>query len=103
MRRPPMFVVPTVRFATHRWRGGQPGTGRVDSRVDHRGGEHPGSGRRPTLSRMRERRSMGGMGNGRITVFLADDNVIVREGVRALLGLEHDLEIVGTADDYDSL
>src|SRR5437588_1466078 len=46
---------------------------------------------------------MGGMGDGRITVFLADDNVIVREGVRALLGLEHDLEVVGTADDYDSL
>ena len=31
-----------------------------------------------------------------ITVFLADDNVIVREGVRALLGMEPDLEIVGT-------
>src|SRR6266496_3741923 len=46
---------------------------------------------------------MGGMADGRITVFLADDNVIVREGVRALLGLEHDLEVVGTADDYDSL
>jgi class 3 adenylate cyclase/DNA-binding NarL/FixJ family response regulator len=42
-------------------------------------------------------------GQGRITVFLADDNVIVREGVRALLGLEHDLDVVGTADDYDSL
>src|SRR5213596_3008249 len=46
---------------------------------------------------------MGGMGDDRITVFLADDNVIVREGVRALLGLEDDLEVVGTADDYDSL
>src|SRR5207344_1704718 len=43
------------------------------------------------------------MGDGRITVFLADDNVIVREGVRALLALEADLEVVGTADDYDSL
>ena len=39
----------------------------------------------------------------RITVFLADDNLIVREGVRALLALEPDLEVVGTADDYDSL
>jgi len=38
-----------------------------------------------------------------ITVFLADDNLIVREGVRALLDLEADLEIVGTADDYGSL
>ncbi len=39
----------------------------------------------------------------RITVFLADDNVIVREGVRALLAREPDLEIVGTADDYEEL
>jgi adenylate cyclase len=46
---------------------------------------------------------MSDMAEGRITVFLADDNVIVREGVRALLSLEHDLEVVGTADDYDSL
>jgi len=38
-----------------------------------------------------------------ITVFLADDSLIVREGVRALLGLERDLEIVGLAADYDSL
>src|SRR5688500_713209 len=39
----------------------------------------------------------------RITVFLADDNVIVREGVKALLGLEADIEVVGTASDYDEL
>ena len=39
----------------------------------------------------------------RITVFLADDNLIVREGVRALLGLEDDLEVVGVASDYDEL
>ncbi len=45
----------------------------------------------------------GGTADRRITVFLADDNVIVREGVRALLALEEDLEVVGTADDYDSL
>src|SRR6476646_840709 len=38
-----------------------------------------------------------------ITVFLADDNVIVREGVRALLAMEPDIEIVGTAGDYDEL
>jgi class 3 adenylate cyclase/ActR/RegA family two-component response regulator len=41
--------------------------------------------------------------SGRIRVFLADDNVIVREGVRALLAIEPDLEIVGTAGDYDEL
>jgi CheY-like chemotaxis protein len=39
----------------------------------------------------------------RITVFLADDNLIVREGVRALLALEADLEVVGVAADYDEL
>jgi class 3 adenylate cyclase/FixJ family two-component response regulator len=39
----------------------------------------------------------------RITVFLADDNLIVREGVRALLALETDIEVVGTAADYDGL
>jgi class 3 adenylate cyclase/ActR/RegA family two-component response regulator len=39
----------------------------------------------------------------RITVFLADDNLIVREGVRALLALESDIEVVGTAADYDGL
>jgi class 3 adenylate cyclase/CheY-like chemotaxis protein len=40
---------------------------------------------------------------GGITVFLADDNLIVREGVRALLAMEHDIEVVGTAADYDEL
>ncbi len=39
----------------------------------------------------------------KITVFLADDNLLVREGVRALLSFESDLEVVGTAADYDEL
>ena len=39
----------------------------------------------------------------RITVFLADDNLLVREGVRALLGIEADIEVVGVAADYDGL
>ena len=39
----------------------------------------------------------------RITVFLADDNLLVREGVRALVGLEPDLTVVGVAADYDEL
>jgi class 3 adenylate cyclase/ActR/RegA family two-component response regulator len=39
----------------------------------------------------------------RITVFLADDNTLVREGVKALLSTESDLEVVGTAEDYDGL
>ncbi|HTV10661.1 MAG TPA: adenylate/guanylate cyclase domain-containing protein [Acidimicrobiales bacterium] len=38
-----------------------------------------------------------------ITVLLADDNLIVREGVRALIALEDDLEVVGTASDYEEL
>jgi len=38
-----------------------------------------------------------------ITVFLADDNLIVREGVRTLIGLEPDLTVVGAAADYDGL
>jgi len=38
-----------------------------------------------------------------ITVFLADDNLLVREGVRALIDLEDDLDVVGVAADYDEL
>jgi class 3 adenylate cyclase/CheY-like chemotaxis protein len=38
-----------------------------------------------------------------ITVFLAEDNVLVREGVKALLNLAPDLEVVGTAEDHDTL
>jgi len=46
---------------------------------------------------------MSPMADRRITVFLADDNLIVREGVRALIGLEPDLVVVGAAADYDGL
>ena len=38
-----------------------------------------------------------------IRVVLADDNLIVREGVRALLSLAGDIEVVGVAGDYDEL
>ena len=38
-----------------------------------------------------------------ISVFLADDSVIIREGVRAMLAREPDLEVVGVAEDYDGL
>jgi class 3 adenylate cyclase/DNA-binding response OmpR family regulator len=38
-----------------------------------------------------------------ITVFLADDNVIVREGVRAMLARNDDIEVIGAADDFDGL
>ena len=44
------------------------------------------------------------MGTGTtITVFLADDSVIIREGVRAMLQREADLDVVGVAEDYDGL
>lgn len=43
------------------------------------------------------------MADRRITVYLADDNLIVREGVRALIAAAPDLVVVGTAEDYDSL
>ncbi|MGI9605778.1 MAG: adenylate/guanylate cyclase domain-containing protein [Acidimicrobiales bacterium] len=38
-----------------------------------------------------------------ISVFLADDNLIVREGVKALLEIEDDFEVVGQGADYDEL
>jgi class 3 adenylate cyclase/ActR/RegA family two-component response regulator len=38
-----------------------------------------------------------------LTVFLAEDNLLVREGVQALLAVEDDIEIVGVASDYDEL
>ena len=39
----------------------------------------------------------------KISEFQADDNLIVREGVRALIGTAADLEVVGVAGDYDGL
>jgi class 3 adenylate cyclase/ActR/RegA family two-component response regulator len=39
----------------------------------------------------------------KITVFLADDSLLVREGVRALLAMQPDLEVVGVAEDFDTL
>jgi adenylate cyclase len=38
-----------------------------------------------------------------ISVFLADDNLIVREGVRALINRSSDLEVIGVAADYDEV
>jgi adenylate cyclase len=38
-----------------------------------------------------------------ISVFLADDNLIVREGVRALINRSPDLEVTGVAADYDGV
>jgi class 3 adenylate cyclase/DNA-binding NarL/FixJ family response regulator len=41
--------------------------------------------------------------HGPISVFLADDNLIVREGVRALINARKDLSVVGVAADYGEL
>jgi class 3 adenylate cyclase/FixJ family two-component response regulator len=38
-----------------------------------------------------------------ISVFLADDNLLVREGVRALIELADDLDVIGVAGDFDEL
>lgn len=38
-----------------------------------------------------------------ITVFLADDNLLIREGVRTLISSQADLEVVGVASDFDEL
>src|SRR5439155_11808255 len=46
---------------------------------------------------------IGGMPAQKISVFLADDNLIVREGVRALIGTAADMEVVGVASDSDEL
>src|SRR6202158_2008021 len=40
---------------------------------------------------------------GRITVLLADDSLIVREGLRALIATTEDLDVVGVAGDYAEL
>src|SRR2546428_1429115 len=42
-------------------------------------------------------------GGNTIGVFLADDNLIVREGVRALIERHNDLRVVGVAADYDEV
>ncbi|MGO9725381.1 MAG: response regulator [Streptosporangiaceae bacterium] len=42
-------------------------------------------------------------GERAIDVFLADDNLILREGVRALIERHADLRVVGVAADYDEV
>jgi adenylate cyclase len=41
--------------------------------------------------------------SARISVLLADDSLIVREGVKAMLAREPDLEVVGEASEYDEV
>ena len=58
-------------------------------------GRRPGSNQNVTTG--------GTAGVPTITVFLADDSLLVREGVRALLAMQPDLEVVGVAEDFDGL
>ena len=60
--------------------GEQPAGSVTTGYMDHENGEH-----------------------GTIRVFLADDNLIVREGVRALIERHGDLRVVGMAADYDEV
>ena len=51
-----------------------------------------------------DERPTGEAGHDRaIRVLLADDNLLIREGVRALLALEDDIEVVADAGDFDEL
>ena len=38
-----------------------------------------------------------------ISVLLADDNLLIREGVKALIDLSEDIEVIGVAAEYDEL
>ena len=46
---------------------------------------------------------IGCVADGCISVFLAEDNLLVGEGGRALLALQPDLEVVGVVADFDEL
>ena len=52
---------------------------------------------------MEEHASSGASPSGLIDVFLADDNLIVRAGVKALIEGHRDLRVVGVAADYDEV
>src|SRR5437879_1405151 len=68
------------------------------------GGQHPREpGWLPHLTVRPRHGQIGLVPMPKISVFLADDNLIVREGVRALIGSAPDLEVVGVAGDYDEL
>src|SRR5947209_11765359 len=68
---------------------------------------HPTSTRQAATMSARINEDLREPGRGRramaedvINVFLADDNLLVREGVRALLQRQADLDVVGVAADY---
>src|SRR5919199_317489 len=61
---------------------------------------HPGDDRQAFADRLSPLRVIG---DATIRVFVADDNLIVREGVRALLVREPDIVVVGVGADYEDL
>ena len=86
--------------------GEQPNTSTASPKGAHPAGArgcHQGRGVARTLAAGAASGPNGRMTGGQISVFLADDNLIVREGVRAMLALEPDIEVVGMACDYDGL
>src|SRR6266550_4227514 len=74
-----------------------------DMRISRPRRRRSGKGVPTPLPDRRRRGLLMRMSGERIRVFLADDNLIVREGVRALLSLYEDIELVGVASDYDEL
>src|SRR5438445_20995 len=81
----------------------KPGPTNGGSRRAEGGGDATPTRVGPSLTRAPPAGPNGSVPGRSITVFLADDNLIVREGVRALIGLEPDLQVVGVAEDYDGL
>jgi class 3 adenylate cyclase/ActR/RegA family two-component response regulator len=57
----------------------------------------------PAVSTLHNRSRPRQAGAMPISVFLADDNLLIREGVKALIELAGDLDLVGVAADFDEL
>ena len=72
-------------------------------RCHGRGCQHTSGVGAPSLVAGAGSGSNRGVADPIITVFLADDSLLVREGVRALLNLQPDLEVVGVAEDFDGV
>ena len=72
-----------------------------DARASPAGGRHRAgrADRRRVAGRARGARMTGAPGPGPIRVLIADDQRVVRDGLRMLVGLIDDVEVVGTACD----
>jgi DNA-binding NarL/FixJ family response regulator len=92
--------VSTGRVCEYRPRGASPVSWRVTLGGDTRRGQ---SSQQPGVIGAGGKRASAEARTSAITVVLADDNLIAREGVRALLRMEDDIEVVAVATDYDEL